>query len=130
MASDSNGRNFTQKFADWLFQQGASTVLLTAVLGAIIYGAPQGVTEIQRGYERLAQINREDRAEHAAALDKSVDKLIAEIHAGQELIHEDQRLLREAIDVLRAAAPPRARERPDCERTTGGRGGNGSGSLP
>ena len=54
-----NGRSFSQKAGDWLFQQGVSTVLLGFIAIGAWYGIPAAVTKIT---EEL----RDQRADYKA----------------------------------------------------------------
>lgn len=104
----SNGNNGTQrglkeKALEWLFQQGASTVLLVGILGSLLYGLhyamttaiPKHLEQIQTGYDRIA----EQHSKEVQATNASHEKMI------QRLTESWEREVR-ALRGL-PAAPPR-----------------------
>ena len=69
--------------ARWLFSQGASTVLLTAIMAALAYGGnywmtvamPSQVLVIQAGYDRSEAEHTRQWEKLAAMCEKTLDRL-------------------------------------------------------
>lgn len=67
MTDTTTNGDFQSKFGQWLFAQGASTVLLCGILMAIGYGALRGIPAL---IERQTEELRQCRDDFRQALDK------------------------------------------------------------
>lgn len=65
--------------ARWLFSQGATTVLLSAVLcflgWFVMSGIPQHLTQIQRGYETIQSANEKSLERERVLFERAVGRI-------------------------------------------------------
>lgn len=76
------------KAADWLYQQGVSTVLLFLIFGAICYAGhttlPKHLEQIQKGYQQHAlEINKA-----AEQMNKAIDRVTTAHEKDRDMFFE------------------------------------------
>lgn len=74
------GKDIYEKFVNWCFSQGVSTVLLTIIViggGYMAYVMiPRHLETIQAGYERINERNAAATEKLALSHEKAVDRII------------------------------------------------------
>ena len=102
MADDSGEKSWRDRGADWLFQQGVSTVLLVLIVVGAWYGIPTWIDKIETGH-------RSERQDYLSAVK---EQQVTFNDALKTMITDGREQRKELLDTARAIRDGKS-ERPN-----------------